>query len=84
MSDAPRPSVQRNHQPAPSGSGFGTFIAVLLLLGAVVGGAYYMNQGTMDQAAVPSATTSSSSTGASSGEAGSDTKSSTEAPVQQP
>jgi hypothetical protein len=84
MTEAPRPSVQRNH-PAPSGSGVGTFIAVLMLLAAVVGGAYYMNKGPTDQAAAPADTTTSS-TGASTGEAGSDTstKSSTEAPAQQP
>lgn len=76
MSEDPKVIVQPTDREPSAGSSVKTFVAVALLLGAVVGGAYYISgNSASDQASVT--TEDSSATGASSGEAGS---SSTTAP----
>ena len=76
MSEQVKPTVRPTDEGGPgTGSAFGTLLAVMLLLAAVVGGAWYINSNDVNQASV---TQTESSTGASSGESG--TSSSTTAP----
>lgn len=71
MQNDPRRDVVEGERLQRSSSPLGVFLAVALILAAVVGGAMLMNQGVSDQASVPTA--SDSSTGASSGESGTTT-----------
>lgn len=77
MTEDVRPQPKAPPVRQSGGSGIGTFLAVVLLLAAVVGGAWFVNQDSTNQASVPASQTSS--TGASSGESG--TSSSTTAPA---
>jgi hypothetical protein len=71
MTDEPRRVVADSERTRHSGSPLGVFLAVALILAAVVGGAMLMNQGVNDQASVT--TSGDSSTGASTGETGATT-----------
>ena len=76
MSEQIKPTVRPTDEGGPgTGSALGTLLAVMLLLAAVVGGAWYINSSDVNQASVSQ---TESSTGASSGESG--TSSSTTAP----
>jgi len=79
MTDEPRKVVANNER---SGNPLGVFLAVALILAAVVGGAMLMNQGVNDQASVT--TSSDSATGASTGEAGSTATPAPETPSPAP
>lgn len=76
MSEQIKPTVRPTDEGGPgTGSALGTLLAVMLLLAAVVGGAWYINSNDVNQASVSQ---SDSSSGASTGESG--TSSSTAAP----
>lgn len=71
MSEETKVYVKPADTEPSAGSSAKTFVAVALLLAAVVGGAYYINSdNAADQASV---TNDSAATGASSGESGSST-----------
>lgn len=79
MTDEPRKVMMKDER---SGNSLGMFLAVALILAAVVGGALLMNQDVSDQASVT--TSSDSATGASSGEAGSSATPAPETPSPAP
>jgi hypothetical protein len=80
MSDQIKPTVRPTDEGGPgTGSALGTLLAVMLLLAAVVGGAWYINSNDVNQASVNQ--TESSSTGASTGEAGTSSSSTTAPPA---
>lgn len=69
MTEEVKPAVQRVDRESSTGSSLGTFFAVILLLAAVVGGAWYINQDPAEQASIGQS--DNAATGVSTGESGS-------------